>query len=350
MQSRPDYKKFIAWKNVRDAIDDFKTSDITPQLKVLQLFSSEEAQERKQFLEIHNEYKIPLPNLSPFILDLPDEKGETLLMIAARVGKYSIVKQLINEGAFLHIKNAEGHTVLDRAVLHDNYILCDLLSSEGATYSEKVILDRLNKGPNFFANKEYGAQPFLHWLNVLIKLKPDLDVNKWMINGDPVLIFTIKNLYYDATLKLLELGANPLIKAMSYCLNNNLELCYIEALIAHGATFEPEELYKKASLALRVEGPPFYNALAWLSVACDQGHDPIHIQELKSHEKDIDAVFEDIMKYEDREKKPQSLLPRELYMIVRGYLFFDTRPVKQLAESKDLPSQKSSIGVNKQGC
>ena len=67
-----------------------------------------------------------------FNINKKDEKGNTLLILAAIHGHNSIVKKLIDEGADINEKNNKGNTALHYAISQKYFSLADTLKNYGA--------------------------------------------------------------------------------------------------------------------------------------------------------------------------------------------------------------------------
>lgn len=137
---------------------------------------------KKEYIKDFNSYKIsfqknylPFPLISPFILDKREEKtGDTLLISAARQQNFPIVKRLIKDGAFVHIKNNENQTALYQAVNNDHVEMATFLLSQGATFAE-IGLNTL-----YSLLSRTGIHT-IDWLRLLDKCQ--MDVTKQDHNG-----------------------------------------------------------------------------------------------------------------------------------------------------------------------
>jgi hypothetical protein len=347
LNSKLNHNHWIAWQAAYDAIVDAKTLDITAELAVLQLFSPDEPKQRALYVDIYEKAKKEPPNISPFLLDFPDENGDTLLIIAVRLRKYNIAQQLIKAGAFRHIKNKISYTASSIINNYDylfNYLLF------GAEFSEKISISQSSE-----ENFHVAQEAFLHWLNELIHRRHHLDLNTFTIQDGhyeklPILTIAVKNNFIEVVLKLLETGVDPKNKAnddaMRCALNRKQpNPTIINALIAYGAPFDAKRVYS----GVKTEFQPSrlthlsrsaYSALSCLSAVCDQERiknqiDKNHIEELISTKYLIDAAFKYIMGVDE------PLLPPALSTIVKNYVFFSPKEI-HAASSKDSSHQDES--------
>ena len=197
-----------------------------------------------------------------------DKSGDTPLIIASRLGKFNIVKLLLDSGANKYVKNNEGYTALRTAIADNQYKIVELLlddknieeilkTDEGLTplllaseLGRKQIVELLIKrGANTKAKNARGKDALIlatesknaEIVDLLLKeIDPNFSKDD---NGNTPLIIACDSNDYNSAKKLLENGANvnaknkkggtPLIKASVYA---DPEL--IALLLKYGADIE----------------------------------------------------------------------------------------------------------------
>ena len=65
-------------------------------------------------------------------IDVQDEHGNTLLLLAAQQGNKKIVKALLRRGANIHVQNQQGNSVLHYCYEYNHVQLAEYLQGKGA--------------------------------------------------------------------------------------------------------------------------------------------------------------------------------------------------------------------------
>lgn len=144
-------KNEIVWQNLYQAIQ--KNSGVKANFRAaLQIFKLSLPDKSKklkeyvdEFMKIYREEETPIPNETPFILDMAEVKtGDTLLIAAVRQQQPETIRLLLDEGcASVHIKNKYNETALDIAIKMNTIVSSQLLLANDAEINIKVIFEHL---------------------------------------------------------------------------------------------------------------------------------------------------------------------------------------------------------------
>ncbi len=109
-------------------------------------------------------------------VDLQDDKGNSLLMLATYNGSFECAKMLIEYGADVDLKNDKGQTPLAGVCFKGNFEMVKLLVKAGANINEN---NGLGATPYTFACM-FGHVDIANWLNEQNDAKQSLGLAKFM--------------------------------------------------------------------------------------------------------------------------------------------------------------------------
>lgn len=107
-------------------------------------------------------------------INQPEDRGALPLHIAARLGRLTIARELVEHGADLEATDADGHTPLETALIAGRTQLAEMLIEHGASFDAQVMLFTLvrqgvsdrdviefldERGANLNARDEAGLTP-----------------------------------------------------------------------------------------------------------------------------------------------------------------------------------------------
>jgi len=73
-------------------------------------------------------------------IDQPDDRGDLPLHIAARLGRLTIARELVEHGANIEATDATGRTPLETALVAGRTQLAEMLIAQGATFDVQAML------------------------------------------------------------------------------------------------------------------------------------------------------------------------------------------------------------------
>lgn len=142
-----------------------------------------------------------IQSLYPFDVNLANEKGVTLLHIAAEVGNYSAAEFLVNRKANINLCDKQGHPPIFSLCLSGEEGIFDLLIKNGAK------LDFKSKSTGTTVLHEYTGYGHLNLVKKIIELKA-IAVDSRNATGCTPLYFSAQENYPNIVEYLIEHGAN----------------------------------------------------------------------------------------------------------------------------------------------